>query len=332
MSPDRGARDDETAFAALVTRYGHDTVSFQGLGPGFARWLAPGEEAGVAYVDTGGAWVAAGSPLAPRARLAEVALAFADAARAANRRASFFAAEQPLVDAGLRATLVGEQPVWQTAKWPELIAGASSLRYQLSRARHKEVRVRELLAAEVADDAPLRVALANVTGDWQAAHGMAPMQFLVQLAPFARAEARLLLVAERADVLVGFASAVPVVARERLFVEHFIRAPDAPNGTVELLVDAVFARTSAREVTLGLAPLAGAVSRWLRMARWLGSPLYDFAGLRAFKAKLRPDRWEPVYLCVPPGQSTLVALRDTLRAFAGGSLLGFGASSLFGRR
>ncbi len=326
------APGEEVGFAALVARYGHDTVSFQGLGPGFARWLEPGGAAGVAYVDTGGAWVAAGSPLAPRARLVEVAMAFAEAARGAGRRASFFAAEQPLVEAGLRATLVGEQPVWQRDHWPEVLASSSSLRYQLSRARHKGVRVRELVASEVADDAPLRAALTNVTADWQGAHGMAPMQFLVQLAPFAQAEARLLLVAEQGEAVVGLASAVPVVARKRLFVEHFIRAPGAPNGTVELLVDGVMERTTAAEVTLGLAPLAGAVSRWLRMARWLGSPLYDFAGLRAFKAKLRPDAWEPVYLCVPPGASTLVALRDTLRAFAGGSLLGFGASSLFGKR
>jgi len=319
-------------FDALVTRYGYDTVSFQGLGPGFTRWIADSGDAGVAYVDTGGAWVAAGSPLAPRDRLAAAADEFAAAAHAAGRRASFFAAEAPLVAAGLRATQVGEQPVWTTERWPDVIAHAPSLRYQLSRARHKGVRVRELHASEVADDAPLRAAIAHVTAGWQAQHGMAPMQFLVQLAPFARAEDRLLLVAEHGDAVVGLASAVPVPARSRLFVEHFVRAPDAPNGTVELLVDGVMQRASAPEVTLGLAPLAGSVSRWLRMARWLGSPLYDFAGLRAFKAKLRPDAWEPVYLCVPPGASTLVALRDTLRAFAGGSLLGFGASSLFGRR
>ncbi len=324
--------DDAARFDALVAHYGYDTVSFQGLGPGFARWIAAAGEFGVAYVDTGGAWVAAGSPLAPRDRLADAAAEFAAAAHAAGRRASFFSAEEPLVAAGLRATLVGEQPVWKTAQWPDVIAGAASLRYQLSRARHKGVRVRELHASEVADDAPLRAAIAHVTAGWQAHHGMAPMQFLVQLAPFSRVEQRLLLVAECGDEVVGLASAVPVPARSRLFVEHFVRAPDAPNGTVELLVDGMMRRASAPEVTLGLAPLAGSVSRWLRMARWLGSPLYGFAGLRAFKAKLRPHAWEPVYLCVPPGASTLVALRDTLRAFAGGSLLGFGASSLFGRR
>jgi lysylphosphatidylglycerol synthetase-like protein (DUF2156 family) len=320
------------AFAALLAWHGHDTVSVQGLGPGFQRWLAPDGSAAVAYVDTGGAWVAAGSPLAAPAQLAEAAEAFAAAALLAGRRASFFAAEQPLVDAGLRATAVGEQPVWHAARWPEILASASSLRYQLSRARHKGVTVRAVRSAELADGAPLRAQIVAVAEAWQAQHGMPPMRFLVNFTPFADAERRLVLVAERAGEVVGLASALPIAARDRMFVEHFVRAPDAPNGTIELLVDGVMQRTHTREVTLGLAPLAGAVPRWLRIARWLGTPLYDFAGLRAFKAKLRPHAWEPIYLCVPGGASTLVALRDTLRAFAGGSLLGFGAASLLGRR
>ena len=40
-------------------------------------------------------------------------------------------------------------------------------------------------------------------------------------------------------------------------------------------------------------------------ARTLGrAPLYDFAGLRAFKAKLRPHAWEPIYLAHAPGTSS----------------------------
>ena len=151
---------------------------------------------------------------------------------------------------------------------------------------------------------------------------MAPMRFLVQLEPLSFAAERVLHVAERAGVVVGFASAVPVYACARLFVEDLVRAPDAPNGTPELLVDAMM-RERYGEVTLGLAPLAGDVAPWLRLARWLGSPLYDFKGLRAFKAKLHPHAWEPIYLCVPPGASRMLAMRDSLRAFAGGSLPAF---------
>jgi lysylphosphatidylglycerol synthetase-like protein (DUF2156 family) len=120
-----------------------------------------------------------------------------------------------------------------------------------------------------------------------------------------------------------------------MFVEDLVRAPNAPNGTNELLVDAVMRMVTSMElaeVTLGLAPLAGDVARWLRFARWAGRPLYDFAGLRAFKAKLRPHAWEPIYLCAAPGRSRMLALRDSLRAFAGGSLVVFAGRTLFRKR
>ncbi|HTR53116.1 MAG TPA: DUF2156 domain-containing protein [Kofleriaceae bacterium] len=314
----------------LVRRYGHDTVSFQGLESGY-RYFFDGDDAVVAFVDTGGAWVAAGSPVAPAGRVAECAARFGEAALAQNRRACFFAAEQPLADAGLPALLVGEQPVWHTAGWDERVRATSSLRYQLRRARGKGVTVRRVEPHELAAGTPLGDALGELGRRWQATHRMPPMRFLVQLEPLAFGDERLLYIAERDGALIGLASAVPVYARARVFVEDLVRSPSAPNGTPELLVDAVM-RATAREVTLGLAPLAGGVARWLKFARWAGGPFYDFEGLRAFKAKLRPHAWEPVYLCAPPGASRLAALRDSLRAFAGGSLVDFATRSLFGRR
>jgi phosphatidylglycerol lysyltransferase len=315
-----GVTADRLALRELIRHHGRDTVAAQGLGPGFAGWV--GATGGAAYVDTGGAWVVAGSPLAPLDRLAVAAAELTEAAAAAGRRASFFAAEQPLVDAGLRGLLIGEQPVWRTDAWPAVLARDGSLRYQLARARRKGVTVREATVAELAPGTWLRDALGDVGARWQAGHRLPPMRFLVELAPLAGFVERHVVVAEREGTVVGFGSAVPVPARGRAFLEHFVRAPDAPNGTIELIVDAVMRAGLAAELTLGLAPLAGQVARWLRIARWVGGSLYRFAGLRAFKAKLRPDAWEPVYLCTC-GASTLVALRDALRAFAGGSLLAY---------
>jgi phosphatidylglycerol lysyltransferase len=315
----------------LVQRHGRDTVSFQGLESGY-DYFFDGDDAVVAYVDTGGAWVAAGGPIAPADRLTEVARRFAEAAEDHGRRACFFAAEQYLAE-HLSSLLIGEQPVWHAARWDEILAGASSLRYQLRRARKKDVAVRRIDARELAPGTPLRLQLDDLELHWQATHRMAPMRFLVQLEPLAFASERVLFVAERGGQLVGLASAVPVYAKKRLFLEDFVRSPGAPNGTVELLVDAVMRCTpqlGMPELTLGLAPLSGGVARWLRFAKWIGGPLYDFDGLRAFKAKLRPHAWEPVYLCTPGNR--LAALRDSLRAFAGGSLLGFASRSLFRKR
>jgi phosphatidylglycerol lysyltransferase len=254
----------------------------------------------------------------------EVAHRFTDAAIAQARRACFFAAEHELDGTCLQ---IGEQPVWTVAHWDEVLKAAPSLRYQLRRARNKQVVVRSLDPSELAEGTELRAAADELTRHWQEIHRMPPMRFLVQLEPLAFASERTIFVAERDGKLVGLASAVPVYARKRLFLEDLVRSPDAPNGTVELLVDAVM-RSTEHELTLGLAPLAGDVARWLRFARWAGAPFYDFDGLRKFKAKLRPQAWEPVYLCTVSG-SRLVALRDSLRAFAGGSLVGFATRTLF---
>ena len=55
--------------------------------------------------------------------------------------------------------------------------------------------------------------------------------------------------------------------------------------------------------------------------------MYDFDGLRAFKAKFRPRAWDPIFLSFPPGRSGLLALFDTLTAFARGGLLRFGSET-----
>jgi phosphatidylglycerol lysyltransferase len=318
------APDPRVRVLELVRRYGRETVAFQALESGLRYWFDG--DAVVAYVDTGGAWVAAGSPIAPVEHLGEVARAFAAAAKSHGRRASFFGAEAGLVAAGLPGLQIGAQPVWRTSEWDNVVHATASLRYQLHRARNKGVRVRRVDARELEHDLPLRHALDELATHWQATRRMAPMAFLVTLEPFAFATERTIFIAEHDNAVTGLASAVPVYAANRLFIEDLLRAPRAVNGTSELLVDAVMRATPTPEVTLGLAPLAGNLARWLRLARFLGRPLYDFEGLRAFKAKLRPQTWEPIYLCTTGNQ--LVAIRDSLRAFANGSLLAFAGRSL----
>jgi lysylphosphatidylglycerol synthetase-like protein (DUF2156 family) len=84
----------------------------------------------------------------------------------------------------------------------------------------------------------------------------------------------------------------------------------------------------SRYVTLGLAPLAGSVTGWLRVAREQTRALYDFDGLRAFKAKLRPKAWEPIHLAYVQDTLSTVALFDVLTAFARGSVTRFGVETL----
>lgn len=317
-----------------VHRFGRDAVAFQGLESTCRYWFdapAPDGTGGcVAYVDTGGAWVAAGSPLAPVDQRARAAHRFIAAARAANRRACLFCAERADELTGLAALRLGEQPVFVPERWAETIAQHRRLREQLRRARAKGVRVRRVASDELAAGAPLRARIERIAASWLRDRHLEPMGFLVALEPFVYPDDHRYFVAERDGDVVGFTSLVPIPARRGWLVEDTVRGELAPNGTTELLLDAAMrdaAGAGDAHLTLGLAPLSGPVAPWLRAARFAGSPLYDFVSLRAFKQRLHPAGWEPVWLVHPPRRG-LVALVDALRAFAGGSLLRFGLRSV----
>jgi phosphatidylglycerol lysyltransferase len=141
---------------------------------------------------------------------------------------------------------------------------------------------------------------------------------LVDVQPFAFPEERRYFVAERDGDVVAFLVAVPIFARRGWLFEDLLRIETAPNGTSELLFDAAIRQVAAEGgelVTLGLAPLAGDVAPWLRLARAASRGLYDFDGLRRFKARLRPDGWEAIHLAWPRGHSGTWALHDALAAF-----------------
>lgn len=311
----------------LVSRFGWNVLSSQVLRPGFRYWQ-PGADAAVAYVDTGGAWVAAGAPIAAQGRLREVADGFVAAARSEGRRAAFFGVEGRFLQAVPCAShLIGHQPVWDPTCWPVARGESASLRAQLRRAERKGVRVEEL-SPDRAGELPAQ--LLALRAAWLSSRPLAPMGFLVD-AHLTGWSPRRTFVAAQGRQIVGVASVLSVPAREGFFIEHLWRAPASPNGTVELLVDVAmttFASESVRWATLGLAPLHGADSPWLRALRGLARPLYDFGGLAAFKAKLRPGRWDPIHLAYPQGAFALTAFFDVAVAFAGGSLLGYAARSL----
>ena len=327
---------DRLRVLELLRAFGWNATSFQVLEPGLRYWFA--EQGCVAYVDTGRAWVAAGAPLAADEQMAPVAEAFVQAARRTGRRAVFFATEQRFVEhCDYAALLIGEQPVWDPQSWTAGLARNPSVREQLRRARAKGVQVERVSAEEVAVGSPLRPALEALIREWQLAKPMPPMGFLVRVDPFGFSAERRLFVARRAaqpgerEEVVGLAAVVPVYARRGWFVEDLIRSRRAPNGTVELLVDAAMrdaAALGSTYVTLGLSPLAGPVSLPLDWASRYTTALYDFRGVHAFKNKFRPASWSPIYLSHPHAESAALALYHSLSAFAQRGLLVFGLETL----
>jgi phosphatidylglycerol lysyltransferase len=332
--PKANSPTDRERVLRLLRAHGWNATSFQILQSGFAYWF-DADEACVAYVDTGRAWVAAGAPIAAESRLEAAALGFRRAASEHGRRAVFFATERRFVDGqGFDSLLIGEQPVWDPRDWPATLQATPSLREQLRRARAKGVSVHAVKPEEVAQpNSALRLAIEGLIVGWMGSKAMPPMGFLVRVEPFVFAEERRLFVArsEPDAALVGFAAVVPVYARNGWFVENLIRAPRAPNGTIELLVDAAMRDATAlgsSYVTLGLSPLAGDVAGALQLARTYGSRLYDFGGLRAFKAKLRPRQWSPIYLTYPSEQAGFAAIYHALAAFSQRGLFAYGIETL----
>lgn len=331
----------------MVLRDGFAVTSYQILNPGFSRWFPPEGDAVVAYRRHAGIRVVAGAPIAPAERLAAVAARFeAESARNGDG-VCYFAAEERLealfrIDGRHAGVRLGAQPFWEPAGWPARVASHASLRAQLSRARNHGVVLEEWPSAKAEGNADLAACLSH----WLLTRGLPPLAFLVEPRTLGRLRDRRVFVASRGGAPVGFLVASPVPARRGWLVEQIVRGKGAPNGTAESLVDAAmraFASESVALVTLGLAPLAsrGEPSPWpeppwvrflFRGLRRHGRPFYDFEGLEAFKAKLDPDRWAPVYAFAPGPRFTPRHLWAIAGAFGGGSPARLAARALTSRR
>ena len=294
----------------IVLAHGWNTTSYQILNPGIGRWFAARADAVVGYVAAARVRVVAGAPVCASGRLEEVAGEFERDAGQSGERVCYFAAESRLESVYENSEthakfLLGAQPVWQPRGWTEIIARHKSLRAQLNRATNKGVEVSEW-SREKAYKNPL---LTECLRLWLDAKGLPPLHFLVEPETLERIYDRRVFVATRDREIVGFVLLSPVATRNGWLFEQFIHRPGAPNGTVELMIDAAMRALAADGcdyATLGLSPLSTRAKIapfdnpfWLRvLLAWLrrhAQRFYNFDGLDAFKAKLQPDAWEPVF-------------------------------------
>ena len=324
-------KDERSRARELVLAYGWNATAYQIVNGGISLWFAQGGDAVVGYVERGRTRVVAGAPVCPLRRLRDVVTAFECASEQRNRRVCYFGAEGRLEgilrgDEAHSRVLLGAQPSWNPSHWADIIARKASLRAQLNRARNKGVAV----ATMSADEATGHPALRRVLNEWLATRGLPPMHFLVEPDTLSRLFDRRVFVARSRDrEIVAFLVASPAPARNGWLVEQFVRGRAAPNGTVELLLDAAM-RTLAADgyeyVTLGLAPLSRHCPQneenppWLRLALKLvrahGRRFYNFEGLDNFKAKFLPERWEPVYAIVNERSFSPSALYAIAAAFS----------------
>lgn len=316
----------------LILAHGWNTTSYQILNPGIKRWFSAANDSVVGFVAAVGVRVVAGAPVCAPQRLTEVVDEFESEATLKNERVCYLAAESRLEaiyenSPDYAKILLGAQPVWQPRDWAKTVAGHKSLRAQINRARNKGVKVAEW-TKEKAYKNPV---LTECVHEWLDAKGLPPLHFLVEPDTLARLYDRRVFVAERDDKIVGFILLSPVATRNGWLFEQFIHRPKAPNGTVELMIDAAMralAEDGCDYATLGLSPLSVRAEikpfdnpLWLRiLLAWMrkhAQRFYNFDGLDAFKAKLQPERWEPVFAIYNKPRISLRTLYAIASVFSG---------------
>lgn len=294
----------------LILKYGWNSTCYQILNPGIEHWFSAKYEAVVGFVACYKTRVVAGAPICRLEDLREVCAEFeADAARN-GERVCYFCAEARLESVYADSpeyskVLLGAQPVWQPKDWEKIVAQNKSLRAQVNRARNKNVIVSEWSVEKAQNNH----ALAECLRRWLGVKGLPPLHFLVEPNTLGKLNDRRVFVAEQSGAVAGFVLLSPVAKRNGWLFEQFVHCPNAPNGTVELLIDAamrVLASDNYGYATLGLSPLSKRAEIksfrnpfWLRvLLAWMrkhGQRFYNFDGLDRFKAKLQPAKWEPVF-------------------------------------
>jgi len=293
-----------------VLRYGWNSTCFQIVNPGIEHWFGDDGESVVGYVSSKGVRVVAGAPVCTDQNLSEVAARFEKDAADNGETVCYFGAEARLEavlhDSTTHSRVsLGGQPVWHPAHWASIVDGKRSLRAQFNRARNKGVTISEWTIEQAHDNAELRGCLEA----WLETKGLPPLHFVIEPETLERLENRRIFVAERGSKVEAFLILSPVPTRSGWLTEQFPHRPEAPNGTVELMMDQAIRKLGEEGfeyVTLGISPLSHRAKldasdnpTWLRfLLAWMrkhGQRFYNFDGLDHFKSKLMPEYWEPVY-------------------------------------
>ncbi|MEW6279095.1 MAG: phosphatidylglycerol lysyltransferase domain-containing protein [Candidatus Eremiobacterota bacterium] len=296
-------------FLAILARYPVSCTAFALPQEGLDTFAC--QDGTVAYTDSGGFWVGVSGAVGPRPQ--EAWQAFCREAERHGRQAALFGTPAP--PAGWPALPIGQEATWDPRRWEQTL-DLGSIRSMLRRATRKGVHV---LESNEDLDAELRPLVLH----WRMRQAMPPMGFVARTDPLATRPGVRRFVARQGERALGFLVAVPL-GTSRWLLEFLVLNRPVPQGTAEALVDfamRALAEAGATRVSMGLTALAGVPRSGLLASLLVHAAerlnwLYGFRGIRAFRARLRPD-WTPLFLAYPPGYAT-AALWAVLKAFARG--------------
>lgn len=304
----------------LQTLYGYNEHSLVGISSNKMAWFDSETGCGISYTEHGKVWLVAGETLGAEENLLAATQKFLQTARENKKIVAFLPATEKfaLIIAAasqeLKAVKIGAAPYFDLQNWNPRGNKAKNVRSGLNQARRSNICVREI--TEISES--FQTEISDLCRIWlKTRPSILKFGWLFELSPFQNAEKKKFFTARNAeDKLVGFLAASPIPAREGWYLEDVLRAPDAPNGTADLLVFEtmkILAAKGAKVATLGTTPLAqdgeDTVSsngnflskQVMNFSRKYLNPVYNFRGLKHFKAKFVPTWWESEYVLAPKG-------------------------------
>jgi pimeloyl-ACP methyl ester carboxylesterase len=294
--------------------YGYNAHSLVAIAPGVRLWSCPETEGAVGFNDFGKVWLVSGDPLASEENQATVANHFLRAASAQGRSVAFIPATERFAKhssrLGLRAVKIGSAPYFDLTTWAPRGDRAKKVRAGVNQARRAGVEVTQVINI---DEKLIRETVCLCKSWLTTRRSPIKFEWLFSVDLFQhRSRKKYFTARDPTGRLVGFLAASPIPARDGWYLEDVLRLPEAPNGTVDLLVVEVLKslkRDGAKLATLGTAPMAmeGSVdsvqysSKLSKVARLVANVFavfYNSDGVRRFKAKFAPSWWESEYILI----------------------------------
>lgn len=281
------------------------------------------------YRVEGHSFIVMGDPVGTPEGQRAVTWRLREMADARNARVVFYQITPELlplfVEMGLGLFKIGEMARVRLETFTTDGKAGAEFRYVLNRGRKEALEFAILPAADV----PAHMSeLAEVSAAWMSEHKAAEKGFSLgrfDPAYLARWDCAIV---RREGRIIAFANIWRSGGRQEYSIDLMRYRPDAPNGVMDFLFTNLILAAKAEGYgwfDLGMAPLTGLSDHplapaWNRVARLVyahGNQLYNFAGLRRYKEKFRPE-WEPRYVAGPKGFAAASAMLDVATLIAGG--------------
>ena len=325
LRPPKGSAARPTAqtlskAAAIIRLQKHTSAMLALMGDKSLMFSASGN-AFLSFARFGRSWIALFDPIGPRAEWSELIWRFVEHAYSHGGRAAFYQVRSeslPLyLDAGLQIMKLGEEAVVPLVGFDLAAAKCARLRYALSRGEREGLSVELLEPAQVPRIMDVIQALSD---DWLESHRIDERGFSVAAFERTYIAAQWVALLRQHGRPIAFTTVMVTELRHEATIGLMRHGRESSPYGMEFLFTKLllaFKEAGYERFSLGMVPLSGfqptpLSSPWHRLGALIwqhGNRLYNFQGLKLFKAKFNPA-WEPRYLAASGTIGPFVALAD----------------------